>query len=248
VSALPAREDSAAAGAFTPSAEVQQFLTELAREHLPDKYEKSKDWGQTTRVLAGWEVTRRGLRLETRRRYREVNDGAWQKYRIEVIDPERTFQVRVSNLRQVDNKLLGEVEVLARLRAFGRHSQWERGVQLYSVSADATAGVRLSAQVEVGVQLDPSRLPPDVVLRPRVTSARLELLDFRLERVSDLSGPVVRSLSGTVEKLVEERIAQKREKLVEKLNRSLAKREEVMRFSAVDFAKARGVHWATRDR
>ncbi|MGH9204817.1 MAG: hypothetical protein ACRD2A_26625, partial [Vicinamibacterales bacterium] len=184
-----------------------------------------------------------GLRLETRRRYRDVNDGAWQKYRIDVIDPDKHFEVKLQNIRQVENKVLGDVIVEARLKAFGRHSQWERGVQLFSISADATSRVRLSASVEATARLDASKLPPDVILSPRVTSANLEILDFRLERVGEFSGPAVRSLSHTVREILEERIADKREKLVDKLNKSLAKREKKFRLSAENLVNSPAANW-----
>jgi hypothetical protein len=219
---------------WTPPVEFQEFLTSIAREHLPDKYEKSKNWGHTKRVVSGLRVELDGLRLETRRRYRDVNDGAWQKYRIDILDPDKHFEVKLHSLRQEENKVLGKVIVEARLKVFGRHSQWERGVQLFSVSAEATARVRLTASVECTARLDASKLPPDVILSPRVTAADLKILDFELQRVGELSGPGVESLSHTVREILEERIAERRHKLVERLNKSLAKREEKFRLSASD--------------
>jgi hypothetical protein len=232
-SAATAEEPDAAAP-FTPPDEFQEFVTDLVREHLPDQYEKSKNWGHTKRVWAGVKVERDGLRLETRRRYRDVNDGAWQKYRIDLIRPEKHFHVEVTDIRQADNKIRGEITVVARLHAFGRHSQWERGVQLFSISADATARVRLRAQVEIATRLDVAKVPPDLLLSPRVTAADLEILDFRLDRVSDLDGPLVKSLSSTVREVLEDKLAEKQQKLVDKMNKSLAKRQEKFRISVAD--------------
>ncbi|HUE72475.1 MAG TPA: hypothetical protein VMP01_16445 [Pirellulaceae bacterium] len=234
----PLRADEAEGDAgrfsFTPPPEFQEFVTAIAREHLPDEYEKTKNWGHTKRVWAGVKVERDGLRVETRRRYRQVNDGAWQRYRIDLIQPEKHFQITVANIRQSENKILAEITAVAKLHAFGRHSQWERGVQLFSISADATARVRLKADVEITTRLDATKIPPDLLLSPRVTSADLEILDFRLDRVSDLDGPLVKSLSSTVREILEDKLAEKRQKLVEKMNKSLAKREEKFRLSAKD--------------
>jgi hypothetical protein len=233
-------EDHAAGvnAAFTPPQEFQEFVTAIALEHLPDKYEKTKNWENTKRVWAGIDVERDGLRIETRRRYREVNDGAWQKYRIDLIQPQRHFRVEVANIRQEGNKVTGEVTALAKLHAFGRHSQWERGIQLFSISADATARVRLKARVEITARLDAAKTPPDLLLSPRVTSADLEILDFHLDRVSDASGPLVHSLSSTVREVLEDKLAEKRKKLVEKMNKSLAKREDRFRISASELLQS----------
>jgi hypothetical protein len=231
---LAAEESGALVESFTPPEEFQELVTAIVREQLPDKYEKSKNWGQTKRVWAGVKLERDGLRLETHRRYREVNDGPWQKYRIDLIQPEKHFHIELANIRQAENKVFCDVAVDAKLHAFGRHSQWERGVQLFSLSADATARVRLKAAVEVTTRIDATKIPPDLLLAPRVTSADLAILDFRLERVSDLSGPLVKSLSSTVREVLEDKLAEKREKLVEKMNKSLAKRQEKFRVSVAD--------------
>jgi hypothetical protein len=233
-----AEEGADSAVPFTPPDEFQELVTSVVREQLPDKYEKSKNWGQTKRVWAGVKLELDGLRLETRRRYREVNDGPWQKYRIDVIQPEKHFHIELANIRQADNKVLGNIAVDAKLHVFGRHSQWESGVQLFSVSADATARVRLKAALEVATRIDATKVPPDLLFSPRVTSADLAIVDFELERVSDLHGPLVESLSSTVREVLEDKLAEKRQKLVEKINKSLAKRQDKFRLSAADALKS----------
>ena len=62
---------------FTPSESFQTWVTDLVREQLPEHYEKSKNWGHTKKVFAGWKFEQDGLRIETRRRWKDVNDGTW---------------------------------------------------------------------------------------------------------------------------------------------------------------------------
>jgi hypothetical protein len=220
---------------FTPSAEFQELITKLAREQLPDKYEKTKNWGKTTRVFDGWKLERDGLRLETRRRFKQANDGAWQKYSIRLIDPDHKFDVRVANLRQRESQMVCDVTVIAAARVSGRHTQWENGVQLISIGAEADARLRLRAELAVGMKLDPTKFPPDVYLQPRVTQADLDILEFKLRRISHFGGPVVKSLSTSVREVLEDKIAEDRPKLVERLNKSLAKQDSKLRFSAADW-------------
>src|SRR5687768_14596157 len=79
--ALPAAAEDPEQG-FTPSQSFQTWVTDLVREQLPEHYEKSKNWSHTKRVFAGWKLEQDGLRLETRRRWKEVNDGTWTRYRV----------------------------------------------------------------------------------------------------------------------------------------------------------------------
>ena len=229
---------SLAADPFTPSPEFQQLITRLAREQLPDKYEKTKNWGKTTRVFDGWKLERDGIRLETRRRFKQANDGAWQKYSIELLDPEHSFELRVTNLRQQESQAVCDVTVIAAARIHGRHIQWENGVQLLSIGAVADAHLQLRAEVAVAMKLDPTKFPPDVSLEPRVTQADLDILDFKIQRISHFGGPVVKSLSSSVREVLEDKIVESRPKLVERLNKSLAKQDAKLRFSASDWLSA----------
>jgi hypothetical protein len=229
---------TATAQSFTPSQEFQDLLTRLARDQLPDKYEKTKNWGKTVRVFDGWKFERDGMRLETRRRFKTANDGAWQKYGIRLVEPEKNFEIRVENLRQEESRVVCDVTILAAAQVWGRHTQWENGVQLASLSAEADARLRLRAKLEMALKLDVTKLPPDAYLQPRVTSADLDILEFKLRRVSHFDGPVVKSLSSSVREMLEDKIEDDRQKLVDKLNKSLAKQQAKLRFSPSDWLSA----------
>lgn len=219
---------------FTPSQEFQDLVTALAREQLPDNYEKTRNWGKTARVFDGWKLERDGLRLETRRRWKEANDGAWQKYSIHLVKPQKHFDILIENVRQEGSKAVCDVTVRALVRASGRHCQWESGVQLWSISAEADARLRLRARLEIAMKLDAEKFPPDVYFEPRVASADLDILEFKLRRVSHFDGPVVKSLSASVREVLEDKIEEDRKKLVDRLNKSLIKQQSKLRFSASD--------------
>lgn len=224
------------------SAEFQALVAGLVRANLPDKFEDLRDWGQTKVLTTGLRVRREGLKLETKRKRKEVNDGTWKMYRLRVVDKDEQFQLWVENIRETESgRLAFDLTTIARLEAFGRWSVWERGVQLVSLSAEADARVRLRASCQLALRLDPSRLPPDVVLKPTVDRAELELLDFRLRRVSDLHGPLVRQLGRALEDVVEDKLTASRDRLPEKFNRQIDKQQDKLRFSLHDLLTSR---WA----
>jgi hypothetical protein len=225
---------------FTPSAEFQEWITGLVREQLPDNYEKRKNWGHTVRTFDGVSIRLVEGRLETRRKYKQANDGQWQHYRVQLKDPADRFDVKISNIRKLDSNVVGlEVTVLANLEVFGRESLWEHGVQLYSVSAEADARVRLWARVAVATHVDFTRFPPDVSLEPQVVEARFEIPDFRIRRIGALNGPVVRSLSHSIREAVEAKLAEDNIKLVAKLNRAIDKQEKKLTLSLADLAASK---------
>lgn len=228
-----------AAGGFTPSSDFQEWIGNLVRGHLPHEYEKKKNWGHTTRSFDGVSIQLKGGQLKTHRKYKQANDGTWQMYRVKLVDPAEQFEIRVANIRQHDDgHVRMEITAVANLEVFGRQALWEHGIQLFSVSAEADARVRLWAAADVATRLDPTRFPPDVFLAPEVTAARLEILDFKLRRISDLSGPLVRSLSHSAREALEEKLAEDNAKLVAKLNKSIDKQEQKLKISAADLLQS----------
>jgi hypothetical protein len=234
LAAVPAAGPASSAGSESFQ-QLQQLITAIVRDNIPDEYEERKGWGDTTEVWAGLKVWQEGLQIKTKRRKKEVNHGTWKRYRIRLIDPENHFHVRVENLRVLPNgRFQFDTWVEAGLDAFGRISHWERGVQLISLSANAKAQVRLRVQCDLGVQLDPSEVPPAVTLDPVVTEADLQLVDFRLRRISDLHGPLVHELGKGLRDVVEDELAKRRRKLPEKINRQIDKNREDLRLSLYD--------------
>lgn len=231
--------DASASDAFTPSPEFQDWITALVREQLPNNYEKRKNWGHTVKTFDGVAVWIEGGHLETRRKFKEANDGQWQLYRVQLTDPDEKFDVKITDIRQLEDNVVGlEVTVLASLKVFGRESLWEHGVQLYSVSADADARVRLWAAIEIATHVDITRFPPDVALDPKVTAAKFEIPDFRIRRIGGFHGPVVRSLSHTTREAVEAKLEEDNHKLVAKLNKAIDKQQKKLRISLADFSKS----------
>ena len=211
---------------------VNQLVHQLVREQIPSTYENTKQWGGTKEIWHGIRIRREGLRIKTKRRKKHVNHGTWKRYRAWLINPDDELEARISNLRPLDQgRVSFRLTVVARLGTLGRLSEWRRGIQLISLSANATARVRLQLDCELGSQLDFSDLPPALVIVPRVTNARLELLEFRLERLSELSGPLAKELGESLHNVLQDGINQRRAKLVNKINHQLDKHRDDLRLS-----------------
>lgn len=225
---------------FTPSPEFQEWITNIVRQQLPHDYEKRKNWGHTARTFDGVSIQLDDGRLKTHRKYKQANDGQWQMYRVKLKNPEEKFEVRIANIRKLaDGKIGMEITAVASLEVFGRQSQWEHGVQLYSLSAEADARVRLWAQAEVATQMNLARFPPDISLDPKITAARLEIPDFRIRRLGEFHGPFVRSLSHATREALEDKLVEDNEKLVAKLNRAIDKQEKKLTLSLADIMKSK---------
>jgi hypothetical protein len=211
---------------------VQPLLMQLVLENVPHEYENTKNWGGTREVFDGLHIRTDGLRIRTKRKKKTANHGTWKKYSITLVDPQENLRVRITDLREdAPGHVVFRLLLTAKLEAFGRLQEWNRGIRLFSISADALADVDLSLLCRMTTELDAKHLPPDILLKPEVTEAQLRLRSFRLKRVSKADGPVIRELGDGVADIVRKKLAEKNTELVAKINRQIAKREEDLRLS-----------------
>ncbi len=224
--------DAAEVVALVDQGGSKDLLRQLALAAIPETYENTKHWGGTTRVWDGVRVSLDGLRLRTKRKWRDVNHGSWKRYRAWLIDPEKEFDLRIENIRQTEEgRVAFEIAIDAKLGLFARLSQWERGVQLISLSTDAEAVVRLRLTCEASMRLDFAPLIPDLVIEPEITAADLTLVSFDLQRVSNLQGPGVEQLGRSLRDVLQDEINERRPKLVAQANRQIEKNRDKLRLS-----------------
>jgi hypothetical protein len=222
---------------------LQRTITHLVVEQLPKEYENTKKWGGKKRVMSGldWELD--GLRVETRRQYREANHGSWSMYKLKLLDEDQ-FQVRLENLRDMgENTAECDLILLGKIGCLVRKAEWCSGVQLFSISAEGTAHVKLKAHAAVKMGFDPRTLPPDILLSPHITTAELVLDDLTLDRVGQADGAIIKQMSDVVEHGIDEYLTDYRDKLAEKMNQQIKKKEDKLRIPLSQFVDSPWGKW-----
>jgi hypothetical protein len=232
---------------------LSELVTQLIKTHLPPEYEKKKNWGQTTEVFDGLHLKLDGVHLKTKRKKRTVNHGTWTMYRVRLSEPDQ-FTLRIHNLRALDDGRAGfDLEVYAPLELFGRLSEWQRGVQLFSLSADGNARVRLHATCALRMKIVSAKesVFPDVAIEPEVISAQILLESFRLERISQLDGPLVKQLGREAREVIEDELTDRNTEIVTKINQQIAKKQDKLRLPLSELANTKFGDlriWVTKDR
>jgi hypothetical protein len=219
---------------------VNELVTRLVRENLPDKYEKTKNWGHTIEVWDGVHMSLDGARLKTKRKRKAVNHGTWTMYRAELVRPEE-LSVSLKDIRRLDDgRVAFDAAFETPLALFARLSEWQRGVQLISLSADCDARVRLEVTCAVRTKLETAgKLVPGVALEPEILSAKIVLEEFRLKRLSQLHGPLAKQLGEEAHDILQKEIDERNEQIVAKMNKQLSKQKEKLRLSLSDLAKTK---------
>lgn len=229
---LPGSLDQAPPVTEDASPEMAGWIRWLILQNLPPNYEDRKKWGKQKKIFDGWDFEREGFKIETRRKYKTVNHGTWTRYYMEWIEPVTALKIHLSPPMEVRPRTyLFRLEVESPIHLFGRLSRYQWDAQLISISADAEAYVKLWLDIELEVRLNPLELPPMIQFLPKATDGHIELTSFRMTRLSHFNGPVVKLLSHSLREMMEDKVAEYDDKLVEKVNKQLDKQQEKLKLS-----------------
>ncbi len=238
VFALPASQSSTVGDFASP--QLIAWLTNMIRENLPPTYEDNKKWGTQKEVWDGVQIWREGNRIETKRRKKLVNAGTWTKYKVDIVEPDKNLHIVFHQLQSLpDGRIAFSFSVECLLDVFGRMSQWVRDVQMISLSVNADAICKLTMSGSVKFHLNPLKFPPDVIIKPQVDQALVELNYFRVRRVSQVGGDFAKALGEGARGTVERKIDETNQKLVEKINKQIDKQQSKMVFSMHDWLKSK---------
>ncbi len=223
---------------------------------MPRTFDGDKDWGETKRVWSGVRIRRDGLRLKTKRRWKEVRHGRWIKYELQLppvdsADSSKQVVAKVHEVSKTGDLQIGKVadvngnsrwkiksSVNAPMTFTARIERWNLGVQLFSISVTGKLRVRLDATTSFAAYADYSEIPPALVIDPRVDSAVLHLEEFEVERISKIGGDVAEEWGELMEGVVREVFLKRQnEKLTGKLNKSINKHRDDLRLSMADWLK-----------
>lgn len=209
---------------------LDRLITKLVLDSIPHTFTETKKWGMQEERFDGFKRERDGLKLKVSRRKKMVNHGNWKKYSVSLRNAEEKFAIRVKDMRELPGNSVGfNVDFLADLDVSGRQSKWVKGVQLYSLSAKGHAQVRLRLAVELEVKTDRKTFPPDLLFVPKVTSADIQLDQFRIDRVGKAGGEFAQQLSRQVRPLLEKKIEDKQARLVDKINKKIVAKQDRLR-------------------
>jgi len=207
-----------------------KIVTRLIADAIPREYERSKDWGRTTRITTGVRSSGNFFKFDIHSKKSKVKDGVWKRYRATMIEPEKNLVVRIDNLRSLaPGRIALTLFATTKLRCWGRAKVYESGVHLISLEAEADAKVRLWIDCEIALEMAPSSFLSGIAVRPHVTKARMKLDKFRLQRISDVRGPILHELGDGLRHLIEDELNGR--KLAAKLNHSIEKRRDRLVFT-----------------
>lgn len=227
---LDVAAQTAPASSAVSADKTAQIVAQMIADAIPREYDRKKDWGRTKGVTTGLRSSGNFFKFDIHRTKSTVNDGVWKHYRATMIEPEKNLLVRIEKLRSLEaGKIAFTLFTTTKLRGWGRAKVYEHGVHLIALEAEADAKVSLRLDCEIALEMAPAAFLTGIAVRPQVTVARMSLDEFKLTRVSNVSGPIVRELGDGIKGLIEDEL--NGPKLAAKLNRLIEKRRARLVFT-----------------
>ncbi|MGE3809841.1 MAG: hypothetical protein AB7K24_34685 [Gemmataceae bacterium] len=186
-----------------PYAELSKMIHTKIVEKAPKKFEDTKDWGGTIPVgpVRLPRLRRTVVRVNGEDRF---PDGAWKRSLIWLDDPAKDIQVRVVEIKPVENGLY-RVKIASQVSMHGERErqQWRNGLKLIGLTVQADAVIGAEFDIDVKVGFEGGTLIPDLVVEPKVAASRLELRKFDLNRVGPVGGELTRDLGNELKDFLE---------------------------------------------
>ncbi len=209
------------------SREAVEFVRGVVLLLLPHRFEDENGWGDEKRIQSGLHMKMDGLEVRTKRKWNMVNHGSWTRASGFLIDPENTLKLDLRNSPTTADGI-SRYEILVTARIFGtaQQQQWNHGVRLWSISADAEADLRFDCRFEVRQSVTSDNGATKLRFEPKVTSAEVHLDRFRLKRISHMKGSAIREAGSWFEGLIRSRIRRENGRIAEKINEKLAENSD----------------------
>ena len=179
----------------------------LLLANLPDPLiETNHGWGDQKEGVIGVKWEKKGGLLRRPELMRDTkNDGHWEKVTLTAVDPAKTLQLVLANPRSPEvGKTVFDAVVISDVRLKYEQQQWAMGRRLYSgeTRAKCSAGVQMVVEVTTRNEFKPGSFLPNVVLRAKVTEAKLSVWDVEVEHTLGSDGPAAKALGKAVYEVV----------------------------------------------
>ncbi len=182
-------------------------LRSVLLDMMPDPlYANDSHWGGQREVTERIKFHVHGFHVSTEAVKAMRNDGRWWKVKATGI---RLPDTLVLELRDVQHPEAGKTTFTAFLafdmRVAYDEQDWERGLRLFSGSAEARLRVSLTLKCEAALKLEPNGTPlPDAVFRLRATDAKLGFDHFHLEHINGVGGDLAKLIGEAAQAMLEQ--------------------------------------------
>lgn len=199
---------------------------------IPHQYEDNSRWGKTNEMFDGFQVRQRGFDIRVSERKRRVNNGAWQRYKVELINPRRNLKLLIGDFKPTGlNRYRFDLLMSSQMRCRGDFEHWMMGVKgfNFTMESDAEVEIRARCQLAVRTEFNGKSFIPDLILEPRVTHVSLRLTDLEVRRIGEIRGDLAEGIGDSTRSFVQNLIRSQEARVLKKANEAIDKKRDQLR-------------------
>ncbi len=226
------------------SADLAFSWSDLAREialHVvPENYRDDRHWGRQERVQSGVRVRTKGGQVRFESREQHVNHGFWRRFSMTLLNPEKTFQLEIRNLRQTPERSTRfDLFIQVRGRCETQFAVWTYGVKGLNgaVESDVTVQALVDCSFGIDAEFQEQSLFPVFVVRPEFHSIRLKLTDVDTRKIGLVGGWVAEELGNGTRKAFEDLLQTQEKPLLARIRKSVEKNNDRLRLDPAAAAR-----------
>jgi hypothetical protein len=235
----------AAASVLDPSSTsaLANSLRMALLDVMPDPLvEDDSHWGGQRLVADGIEWHGHGLHFHPDLKRKLKNDGRWWKVKASGVALPETLVVDLRDVRRVEpGKTTFTAIVAFEARVEYDQQNWDRGIRLYSGSAEATLLAYASLRCEATTKLEANgTLLPDALFRLRVTEANVGYDHFKVTHIAGVGGDLAKLIGEAAKDAVDQWRPSLERRMLEKADAAIVKAGDTkeVRLSVVKLLKA----------
>lgn len=207
---------------------LSDSLQSLLLANLPEPLVQSDHhWGEQKEVAIGVKWERKGrIRFRPEVMKDVKNEGHWERVSVTAVDPAKSLTLTVANPRSPEpGTTLFDAVVHTDVRLKYEQQLWKLGKRVYAgeTRATCTAGLTMVVELTSRSESAPGSVLPTVVLRVRVTEAKLSYWDLECEHTLGLEGPAAKALGKAVHEVLKKVKPDMEKELLAKANAAIVK-------------------------
>jgi len=231
--------------AVSPAAAPTDFswagiAREIALHVIPENYRDDRHWDKTEKVASGVKVKTKGGQVRFEQREKKVNHGFWRRFSMSLLNPEKTLELNIRNTRTTpDGATRFDLFVSVRARCETQFAMWTWGVKGINgtVESDVSVQALLDCSFRIDSEFKPDSLLPVFVVQPQFHDLDLKLTDVDTRKIGLLGGWIAEELGNGTRKAFEDLLQSQERPLLERIRKSVAKKQDRLRLNPADAAK-----------
>lgn len=217
-----------------------EIAREIALNVIPENYRDDRHWDKTEKVASGVKVKTKGGQVRFEQREKKVNHGFWRRFSLLLLNPGKTFQLDIKNIRQTPQGATRfDLIVQVRARCETQFAVWAYGVKGVNgtVESDVTVQALLDCSFRVDSEFGADSVLPVFALKPEFHDLDLKLTDVDTRKIGLLGGWIAEELGDGTRKAFEDLLQSQEKPVLERIRKTVAKKQDRLRLDPADAAK-----------